>query len=904
MLDLHRHDEFSFFDGSGRASELAVIARENGLTALGLTNHGNTSGLIRHYDACKNEGVKPVLGVEAYFLPKYKEKTRGYHLCLIAKDLEGYKNINTLQTLGDAQKYYNPIIDFEMLEKHHDGLIVTGACVASYSSQAILKGNVKAARKYLLEMQRIFGDDFYIEIQPYKISEKGAQEKVNEKLLELSDDLGIACILTSDSHRGRREDIDSYLKMHELKIGDNPERLLEIKETYAERYMPHKDEMQKRFVKMHGQTLGKKAAHRLALKMQCNLESIEDKVNGDIIDELASIYSLPVFEPGVDSHETLCKAVRDGLRAKGLSGIGVYKDRALNELRIIHDNEFDDYFLIVQDYVRWAKDQGIGVGPGRGSGCNCLVNYALGITDVDPVFYELDFSRFIREGKKKLPDIDIDFETERRQEVINYVIEKYGDHAVQIASYGTYKIDNLINDLVKTYPDMVSDDIKNLKNLIKKHVDSEKNLDYDGVRNDFELDRLNTIYPGIIEAFLFLHDKVKYLGTHAAGVAISNDDIMYYTAIRTDKTGKKLSSYNLLDLERCGVIKYDMLGLNTLSGLVTLREITGKDGLSYDDLKDEKIIDAFSNGDADGVFQFDKPAAQELLRQLHIDSYRDVIATNAINRPGPLSLGIPSQYAISKSTWRNETEKPVYSDIVDDTYGNILYQEQVNAIAVNFGGLSWDDADKIRKMSNFDSLSAKKLLDENYDDFLKRFSKGMKRYGYSKSDSKELFDKFLSYTFNKGHATGYALISIEEMYYKVYYTMEYWFVKLRETKDEAKRERYKERAVKDGALFFLPHVNYSPDFSLRVIEGEKVIQDGLTSLKGVGDKAAQYIYNERLENGIYKNFDNFYDRCKSQAVNSRVIDILKKYGALEFDKKKYLSRVKKYNSSLYARADR
>ena len=905
MFDLHRHDEFSFYDGSGKAKELAKIAKEKGFTALGLTNHGNTSGLIQHYDACKSEGLKPVMGVEGYFLPVYKENNRGYHLILIAKNLEGFKNMNQIQTLGEMQKYYNPIWDFKILEKYHEGLICTSACVASYSSQCIINGDLNKAEKYFVKMKEIFEDDFYIEIQPYKVSEKNMQEKVNIELIKLAKKLNIKLILTSDSHRGRKEDLEAYIKMHELKNSDN-NYLEHIRNTYSERYMPDYYEMQERFIKMHKNDFGIVEAKKLSKEMQNNLEEIENKIDSNIIDELASMPSLPKFDEKKDSYKLLKEKVKQGLKNRGKYN-DEYISRVREELKVIHSNHFEDYFLIVQDYVLWAKANGIGVGPGRGSGCNCLVNYALGITDVDSIYFDLDYKRFIREDKKTLPDIDIDFETSRRTEVQNYVVKKYFGKACQIASYGMYKVDNLINDLVKTYDTLNNEDeIKAIKKMIMKYKNEEAQIDLELLIKDKEAIRYNKIYPNLINAFCFMYNKVKYMGTHAAGVAISLKSIFYYTSLRYDKKNDKyFSSYNLVDLERCGIIKYDMLGLGTLSPIMEIRErhqIKEFDYISA--LNDPKIINAFAEGKCNGIFQYNEKAAQDILRQIGTNNFNDVIAASAMNRPGPLSNGIPSIYAESKELWKTSKEKPIYSKFIDSTYGCILYQEQVNSIAVEFGGLNWNQADKLRKMDDPSSLKSRELLEKYHDEFLSIFIKGMKRYGISKDESSDLFEKFLCYSFNKGHAVGYALISLEEMYNKIYYPEEFWYTKLEQTNLDKNGDKFMSEAVADGAVIFLPHVNYTSNFSLRKEGKDNIIQMGLSSIKGVGQKAAEYIEEEKKKNGIFKNYDDFYDRCKSRLVTSRVIEILKEQGALEFKKSIYLNRVKKYNIALYSRASK
>lgn len=899
MFDAHRHDEFSFFDGSGKAIELAQLAKEKGYTALGLTNHGNTSGLIQHYDACKAVGIKPVLGVEAYFLPVYKENKRGFHLCLYAKNLEGYKNINAIQSEGEKQKYYNPIITFEILEKYSEGVICSTACVAGFLAQCIINNKHLQAKKFLKRMLKIFGDDLYIEIQPYKVSEKGLQERVNVEAIKLAEEFGIKCIFTSDSHRGRKEDLESYIAMHMLK-NKNPEYVNHIRNTYSARYMPNKDEMQKRFLKMHENDLGIAKCKRIIAEVERNMDEFEEKVEGDIIDQLSSVYSLPKFDEEQNSYVLLKSKVKEGLKEKGIYKKNYIK-RALEELKVIKSNNFEDYFLIVQDYVKYAKNKGIVVGVGRGSGCNCLINYALGITEVDPIIFGLDYKRFIREDKKQLPDIDVDFETDRRNEVIEYMVNKYKGHAVQIASYGMYKVDNLVNDVVKLYDEMEKEDIKNIKKLVNDHKDSEKMVDIEKLKSNSLAKKYNAKYNGIIDNFCFLYNKVKYIGTHAAGVAVSKLPIYYYTAVRYDKKSNKyFSSYNLVDLERIGIIKYDMLGLNTLNSLKDYAEKSGVKPDILDMIKDKKILNKFACGNSDGVFQFDSHAAQSILKQINVDSFKDVVAANAMDRPGPLSLGIPEKYAMAKETWVEKENKPVYSKYINDTYGCILYQEQVNSIAVEYGGLNWNQADKLRKMDDPGSFKARKLLEQYHDEFLNVFIRGMKKHGVGRSEASELFGKFLNYTFNKGHAVGYTLISFYEMFYKVYYNTIFWQVKLKYCSDE-NEWKFQNLAVKDGALILTPHVNGSAYYSIANVDNEDCILMGISSIKGVGDKVAKSIEEEKKKNGNYKDIDDLCDRLPKRIITSRVKEALKENGACIFDKKRYFDHVMRYNIELASR---
>ncbi len=898
MVDLHRHDECSTFDGFGKPEELAALAKSLGHTSLGIANHGNTNSLVRHFYACKEAGIKPIMGVEAYFLPKHKPQERGYHLCLFAKDNQGYTNLNTLQFEGEKQKYYNPIIDFDLLEKYHEGLICTSACVGGYLAQCILKDNVKQAEKFIEKMVSIFGDDFYIEIQPYVVSDVGMQEKANVGAIKLAKKFGVKCILTSDSHYGSKDDFDTYIKMHEI-AKHNADH---IQETYGERYMPSEKELKQRFVKMHKSDFGVEKAKVMADKMIANLEEIEEKVDDTIFDNLKQ--ELPQFDEHEDSMELLKKKIKAGLKERG-KWTKEYASRVKEELKVIKYHGFEDYFLMVADYTNWAKDNGIMVGPGRGSGCNCLVNYALKITDVDPVLFDLDFSRFLRIDKKKMPDIDLDFETSRRAEVIEYLLRRYPNNAAQICSYGLYRVDNLLNDLAKVCGlEDNKEEVKRMKAFMNKNIE-EGVLDMEAVTTSAEARMWNAEYDNIIKHFSKLYNKVRFIGTHAAGVAITAGNILDYTAIRIDtKTGKHFTNYDLNDMERIQVIKFDILGLTTMSSIGELRQLTGNTAFNEDWVYDENINRAFGEGNCDGVFQFEKKSVQDMLKTIGCDCFEDVIAASAMNRPGPLSLKMPEIYAANKVDQSHIDTSLPYAKYLEKTYGCVVYQEQVQAIAVNIGGLEWPEADKILKMQRGGTEKAIRNFEENYDKFVQKFEEGAKRFGMSQEQAFEIFDKFFNYAFNKGHSTGYSLISVEEMYYKLYHPCEFWYVKMKYTNDDAKLAKFKENAIKDNAVVFLPHVNYSADFSLRKVDGDMVIQEGLSAIKGVGEKAAAFIEEERKAHGIFKSYDDFYDRCKSRVVTSRVVQLLKEAGALEFNKKTYINRVVKYNSALYARATR
>lgn len=907
MFDLHRHDEYSTFDGFGKAKELAEWAKEIGYKSLCTTNHGNTNGLIQTYQACKEVGIKPILGVEGYFLPKYKPQTRGYHLILIAKNLKGYGNLNRIQYEGEKQKYYNPIWDFNLLDIYHEGLICTTACVAGYLGQCIKANKLEQAEKFLLRLKKIFNDDLYIEIQPYSISDEGLQEKINVESIKLGKKLGIKCILTSDSHRGKKDELPTYLKMHEIA----GHAMDDIEATYAERYMPLPDEMGKRFYSMHKNDFGVEKTKKLAIEMYEALDEIEDKCEECYLDKLK--LQLPKIgdDEEENSYKSLVRKVQQGLKDRGVYN-QEYIDRCKAELEVIKFHGFEDYFLIVADYVNWAKNQGIAVGPGRGSVCNCLVAYALKITEVDSLLFGLDFRRFLRKDKKSFPDIDLDFQTSRRHEVIEYLCKKYEGHAARICSYGLYKVDNLLNDLAKVcgLVDEVDGkqvpnkaEIDAIKSFVNKCIIDER-LDEDGLLNDPVGKMYNKKYNNILVHFSKLFKKVRYIGTHAAGVAITGGKLLDYVALKIDKDGNVFTNYDLIDVEAINVIKFDILGLKTMESINDLRKSTGVVVDYAKASKDEKIIEAFKEGNCDGVFQFEKQSVRNILSEINCSSFEDIVAASAMNRPGPLSLGMPSLYAKNKVDTR-EAKSNLWWDVTKESYGTIIYQEQVQKICVELAGMEWQDADKIMKFMKGGNTTEKMLkLQEQYrQELLSKFADGLKKnHNVPFEEAEQLFDEMTCYTFNKGHAVGYSLISIEEMFYKIYYPNQYWFAKLKYAKGDAEYDKFCSKAVSDGSVIFLPHVNYSdPKSKLRKVDGDVAIQQGLAEIKNVGEKAAQYILDERKANGVFTSYDDFYDRCKSRVVTSRVIQILKEQGALEFNKKTYIGRTIKYNSSLYAR---
>lgn len=903
FFDLHRHTEYSLFDGFGKSINLAKHAKGLGYRALGISDHGTISGLIKHYQACNEVGIKPVMGCEIYFQPKFNKKNpqrKSYHLNLFVKNLQGYKNLCHIMTEANTKQfYYKPIVDFKLLEKYSDGLICTTACIASATSQAILNGHRSTAERLLDKFKEIFKDDLYVEIQPYKIDAQGTQQRTDYELMGMARRKHIKCILTSDSHFGSKEDFDTYCKMHEI-----GKTTLDVKRTYSERYMPTEYEITERFANIYKKKF--KRPMELAERFADNMKEIYNKVDDNILDGLE--LELPkISDDGAKQLETLTK---QGLKNRNKWNKEYWK-RCKEELEVINYHGFADYFLIVRDYITWAKENGIETGKGRGSVCNCLVAYAVGITEVDSIKYNLDFSRFMRKEKKALPDIDLDFERDRRQEVIDYVINKYPNKAIQICSYGMYGVDNLVNDLasvcnLKTTKDVdwfEADENKKVIAEIKSYikgfiVDDELNMS--NLLNGYRTEEFNEKYDNIIKHFSKLYGKIKYLGKHAAGVAVVGTDISDYTCIimRDRKTGALSSCFDKDDLEHINCVKFDMLGLKTMSEMRELREKTGHT-ITEEDEESKEVIEGFREGRTDGIFQMEKSAPKKILDMIQCDCVNDIIAVNALNRPAPLQLHMHETYAHNKLSDKVDKNTPYYK-YTQETYGTMLYQEQTVEVAQKVGHLTPQQSfDMLKIMKKAENLTKPEYI-PIIEKMKKDFFRGCKKEGLTKEQTNSIWASMLIYGFNKGHSTGYALISIDQMFYKVHYPIQFWYVKMKYADNDADIFKYSQFAVKDGAVVMLPHVNYSAKTSLRKMDGEDVIQQGLSIIKGIGEKAAETIEEERRK-GVFKSYDDFYDRCKGRSVTKGVIKTLKEQGALEFNKNKYMSRVVKYNSTLMAR---
>ena len=879
FFDIHRHDQFSLFDGMGNSNQIASYAKELEYRAIGSTNHGNITGLIKHYNSCVENDIIPILGCEFYFQPKINKEKGYYHLCLFAKNKEGWKNLNRLITVANSDNnfYRHPIVSFEDLSKYRKGIICSTACIAGFIPQMITKGKEQLVDKAIDKFISIFGKNFFFEIMPIplngeKKNGKDLQIYLNDFLIKKSYEYDIPVIVTSDSHYVRKEDFPTYLKMHEIKGS-------QIGKEYSERYMHSKKSMNKLISKYH-----EKDSKHISDGMETFLKLIGDARDWFTFDEV-----IPAFTNDPEESYDLMKKKCIKFLKKNEKTSEEYRSRLKYEFDVIKYHGFQDYFLIVQEYVNWAKKNGIAVGPGRGSAGNSLTNYALGITMVDPIYFDNNFDRFLRKDKKKFPDIDVDFGQDRRDEVIKHIIDTYPGRAAQTLTYGCYNVKNLINDLVKVCGCNDKKDQEDIKSLLSKYCDDNESIISEDLWNNSKVDKYNALYDNIIIHFSKLYGKVRYFGTHASSVILCNGEISSNAGL-CRIGGNLRTSFDLRDIETIKLLKLDILGLASATKAKKLEEMTGEE-FSYDMLKDKESLKKFEQGNA-CVFQFESPTANSIAQEIGIDSFEDVVVATSVNRPGPLSLRMHEKYRDAK---QNPDKSAPWYKYTKKTYGTLIYQEQGMPICREIGLLDAETTDKIVKA---DYLH---IPQDKIEEWHSAFRKGALKYGLTKEQIEELFNSLIQYSFNRGHGVAYAMLSAELMYFRTHYPLQFWWSTLRYESNDDKLFKEEHEAIKDGMLILPPHVNGSIDYSIMDFDGEKVIQKGIVDIKNVGEKAAEFIINEKEKNGPFEDVFDFEKRCKNRSVTSRVIDSLEDAGALEFNKKKYLDRIQKYNIYVLSR---
>ena len=880
FVHLHIHSEFSLLDGANRIKDLPVRAKELGMDAIAITDHGVMFGAIDFYKACKKEGVKPIIGCEVYVAPRSRtDKQPGidnhyYHLILLAKNNEGYKNLSKLVSLSFVDGYYyKPRIDREILEKYHEGLICLSACLAGEVNQALLSGQNEKAEQVALWHKKVFGDDYYIEIQNNGIKE---QVLANQKLVQLARKLDIPLVATNDAHYLKREDAYNHEVLLCIQTGKRMSDEDRMKFDTDELYVKSPEEMAEYF-----KAFPDAIENTVKIAEQCNIEF-------EFGHTILPNYDVP---PEYPTHYDFLKELCDkGLKKRyGENLSEEIQKRAEYELNIIKKMGYVDYYLIVWDFIHYAKTNGIPVGPGRGSGAGSILAYAIEITDIDPIKYGLLFERFLNPERISMPDFDVDFSDERRQEVIDYVARKYGhDHVSQIITFGTMAAKMVIRDVARVldYPYAEADALaKMIPNEI--HITIKKALE----QNKELKDRYDTDEQTrkILDIAMGLEGMPRQASTHACGVVITKDPVDTYVPLYV-RDGQINTQYIMTTLEELGLLKMDFLGLRNLTVIQNtidmVKENHGIDVEFNQDMSDPKVYKLWQDGNTSGIFQFESQGMTNFMKELKPDCLEDLIAGVSLYRPGPMDQ-IPRYIRGKQNPGHNEYTHPSLEPILNVTYGCMVYQEQVMQIVRDLAGYSLGRADLVRR-----AMGKKKLdvmakerevfihgqVDENGNIEVP----GCVRNGIDEVSANKIFDEmaeFAKYAFNKSHAACYAVVSYRTAYLKAYYPAEFMAATLNSYLGNLdKAPQYIDECKRLGIQILKPDINKS--FEKFTVEDGK-IRFGLGAIKNVGTIPVENIVKERKEKGEYKSFTDFCERVSELQVNKKCVESLIKAGAFQ-----------------------
>ena len=877
---LHIHSEFSLLDGANRIKDLPVRAKELGMDSIAITDHGVMFGVIDFYKACKANGIKPIIGCEVYVAPRSrfdkepKIDEKYNHLILLAKDNEGYKNLAKLVSLGFTEGfYYKPRIDKEIIEKYHEGLICLSACLAGEVNQAILNNNMEEAKKVALWFKSIFKGDYYLEIQSNGIKE---QILVNQKLIELSRELDIPLVATNDAHYLKREDAYNHEVLLCIQTGKKMSDEDRMRFDTDELYVKSQEEMIEYF-----KNVPEAIENTKKIADMCNVEF-------EFGHTILPNYDVP--EEFETHYDYLRKLTTDGLLKRyGENPSEEIKERADYELSVIKKMGYVDYFLIVWDYINYAKTHDIPVGPGRGSGAGSIVAYSIGITDIDPIKYNLIFERFLNPERISMPDFDVDFCYEKRDKVIDYVCEKYGKENVsQIITFGTMSARMVIRDVGRALDvpyaeaDKLAKMIPNeLHITIKKAMEQNREL-RDLYESDKEIEKLLNIA-------MALEGMPRQASTHACGIVITKEPVVNYVPLYV-RDNTISTQYIMTTLEELGLLKMDFLGLRTLTVIQDTVDLVKQnrniDVVFDNEMNDPKVFKLWQDGDSVGIFQFESQGMTNFMKELKPDSLEDIIAGVSLYRPGPMDQ-IPRYIANKKDPEHAVYTHPALKPILEVTYGCMVYQEQVMQIVRDLAGYSLGRADLVRR-----AMGKKKLdvmakereifingqLDENENIVVP----GCVRNGIDAESANKIFDEmaeFAKYAFNKSHAAAYAVISYRTAYLKAYYPAEFMAATLNSYLGNLdKIPDYIEECRRLNIEILKPDINKS--YTRFTVDDQK-IRFGLGSVKNVGNAAVDEIVKERRENGEFKSFTDFCERIKNLSVNKKCVESLIKSGAFD-----------------------
>jgi DNA polymerase-3 subunit alpha len=874
-------------DGLNSPDELVKQAKILGMPAIAITDHGTLSSHREMQIACEEYGVKPILGVEAYISPtdrfdrsSFKDKSiQAYnHIILLAKNKKGLENIHKLQEIAWTEGFYSkPRIDREVLKEYAEGIIVLTGCLNGLISKCIEKGDLSDAKLILKDFSKTFGEDLYVEVQSHNPKE------INDGLLQLADELGIKAVATGDLHYAKEE--DRLLEEALLIISTNPKMNKDADFDMSRQMKDMADRFDylypDRRMSFKGMNLFMQTREEIEAdfkKAGINRTDIFDNTL-EVADKIGEYYLyrnldlLPV--PKTNADEKLRDMAEKGLERLGKASDEVYRARLEEELAVIKDKKFASYFLIVADMINWAKGQEIMVGPGRGSAAGSLVCYSIGITDVDPIEYDLLFFRFINPERNDFPDIDTDFEDRRRKEVKDYLKKKF-KHVASISTFTYFKDKGVVRDAARAFLVPLSD-----VNHALKSVDTFEEYATSPNTKEFRMK-----YPEVTWLAERLRGKIRSTGIHAAGVIVAKDDIRNYGPVETredreDKASGRIPviAYDMDTVADIGLIKLDALGLKCLSVIAdttaSIRKRTGKNiDFSKMNFDDPEVYKMLSEGYTKGVFQAEATPYTNLLIKMGATEFEDLIVSNALVRPGAMNT-VGASY-INRKHGKEAVEyvHPIMQPFTKNTYGVIIYQEQVMQACVHLGGMTWSEADKVRK------IIGKKKDAKEFDQFKDKFVEGASKH-ISKKQAEKLwhdFEAHAGYSFNRSHAVAYSMLSYYTAWLKLHYPLEFIFAALKNEGDKDTRTEYLIEAKRLGLRVQLPHINESDVyFSLQ----KDSLRFGLAEIKFISDSIA----NKIIEGRPYANYKEFIEKAakKGSGINSRAISSLNAIGGAAFE---------------------
>ena len=871
FVHLHNHSDYSLLDGAQRIDQLVNTIDDLNMDSVALTEHGNMFSVVPYYKYAKNAGIKPIIGCEIYVatgsrFDKNHHPGGGWgnnHLILLAQNFTGYKNLMKLVTAGYLEGfYYRPRIDMELLRQYSEGLICMSACLKGEVPERMLNGDYEGAKNAALSFSEIFPDRYYLEIQNHGIPEEEANI---QNMKKLSSELGLPLVCTNDAHYAKQD----HWEAHDIHIclGTGKERSDPNRLRYAtpEFYFKSQDDMYHLFKDFPG-----------AIE---NTRKIADSIDLTLPIGESHLPNFPI--PSASSTQDVDEYLKLLTEEGALSLYGDLspdiKGRIDHELKVIKNMGFAGYFLITADFVKYAKDSNIPVGPGRGSAAGSIVSYALGITSIDPLKHNLLFERFLNPDRISMPDIDIDFCIERRGEVINYIKDQYGENSVtQIITFGKMKAKQVVRDVGRVMGYSFSDVDK-----IAKAIPNELNITLEkALEKNPELQKMaEGEYEELMNHSKVLEGMNRHASIHAAGVVIAPGELTDYVPLYKSSTDDITSQYDMKGLEDLGLLKMDFLGLRNLTVIDKTIKLIEKKGKEVDleklEFNNNDVYKLFSKGHTIGVFQFESSGMREYLKKLKPSVIEDLIAMNALYRPGPMQN---IDDFISRKHGRKKIvyPHPLMEPILKETYGIIVYQEQVMQIAHEIAGFTLAEADIMRRAMG-------KKIKALMEDLAIKFVKGAEKKGIKNKKAEEIFsliEKFAQYGFNKSHSTAYAYVAYQTAWLKVHYPAEFMSANL--TSEMASIDRIVvliNECKKMGIEVKTPDINISfEDF--RPID-DKTISYGLNAIKNVGSKALETIISERVDNGSYSSIFDLCSRVDQQKVNKRVLESLTASGSLD-----------------------